>query len=343
MDLTRFTFVVRRLGTGLLQLLALSVIVFFVIRMMPADPVANLVGLNATPETYSAARHAMGLDRPIYVQLATYLGLQGGHGLLQGHLGTSWSSGGQVLEELLRALPVTLEFITLSFLLAFLVAFPIGMLCATRPGSVADRGTFLFSLFAGSQPEFWWGVLFVYVFFFLLNVAPPPLGQLSPMLDAPPFVTGSILIDSVIAGNLDTFSDGLAHLALPVLTKVFVLSGPMIRMIRQNMLRVLSSDYILYAESCGLPPGRIARYALRNALAPALTLIGVLYGYVIGGAVLLETIFSLGGLGQYSVRAVLALDYPAIQGVVLMITAVSLIIYLLLDLAQGLLDPRMAR
>jgi ABC-type dipeptide/oligopeptide/nickel transport system permease component len=129
---------------------------------------------------------------------------------------------------------------------------------------------------------------------------------------------------------------------LPVGTKVFVLSGPMIKMIRQNMIRTLGSDYILYAESCGLPPRLIARYALRNALAPALTLVGVLYGYVLGGAVLIETIFSLGGIGQYSVNAVLNFDYPAIQAVVLVITAVSLCVYLALDIAQVMLDPRVA-
>jgi len=156
------------------------------------------------------------------------------------------------------------------------------------------------------------------------NVAPPPLGRLDPLGSPPAVVTGFITIDSLLAWNFVALADGLHHLMLPVATKVFVLSGPMIKMIRQNMVRALGSDYILYAESCGLPPRMIARYALRNSLAPALTLIGVLYGYVLGGAVLIETIFSLGGIGQYSVGAVLNFDYPAIQGVVLVITAVSL-------------------
>jgi len=185
-------------------------------------------------------------------------------------------------------------------------------------------------------------VLFIYIFFYLLNVAPPPLGRLDPLGSPPAVVTGFITIDSLLAWNFVALADGLHHLMLPVATKVFVLSGPMIKMIRQNMVRALGSDYILYAESCGLPPRMIARYALRNSLAPALTLIGVLYGYVLGGAVLIETIFSLGGIGQYSVGAVLNFDYPAIQGVVLVITAVSLVVYLALDIAQVLLDPRVA-
>jgi ABC-type dipeptide/oligopeptide/nickel transport system permease component len=338
----RYRFIFRRLAIGLVQIVGLVLTVFFVIRLMPADPAARLVGMNASPEALAAARHALGLDRPILTQLADYIGLLGNPGLLQGNLGKSWSSGAPVIDEIRQTLPITIELITLSFLGAFCVAFPIGMLCATRPGGIADKATFVFTLFAGSQPEFWWGVLFVYIFFYLLGVAPPPLGRLDPLGTPPATVTGFITVDSLLAWNFDALLDGLHHLMLPVATKVFVLSGPMIKMIRQNMIRTLESDYILYAESCGLPPKLIARYALRNALAPALTLIGVLYGYVLGGAVLIETIFSPGGIGQYSVNAVLTFDYPAIQAVVLVITTVSLFVYLALDIVQVMLDPRVA-
>jgi ABC-type dipeptide/oligopeptide/nickel transport system permease component len=338
----RYRFIFRRLAIGVVQLVGLVLAVFFLIRLMPADPAARLVGMNASPEALAAARHALGLDRPLMTQLADYVGLLGNPGLLQGYLGKSWSSGAAVADEIRQTLPITIELITLSFLGAFLVAFPIGMLCATRPGGIADRFTFIFTLFAGSQPEFWWGVLFIYIFFYALEIAPPPLGRLDPLGTPPPIVTGFITIDSLLAWNFTALGDGLYHLMLPVATKVFVLSGPMIKMIRQNMMRALGSDYILYAESCGLPPRLIARYALRNALAPALTLIGVLYGYVLGGAVLIETIFSLGGIGQYSVNAVLSFDYPAIQAVVLIITSVSLCVYLALDIIQVMLDPRIA-
>jgi ABC-type dipeptide/oligopeptide/nickel transport system permease component len=338
----RLIFIVRRLGFGLIQLLTLAPIVFFLIRLLPADPVSRLVGLNPTPDAYQAARHALGLDQPLLVQLGNYIGVLGAPGLLQGNLGVSWSTGEPVLADIGRTLPVTIELITLSFLCAFIVSFPIGMLCATRPESLADRATFMFGLFAGSQPEFWWGVLFIYVFFYVLNVAPPPLGRLNPLLHPPAVVTGFITVDSILAWNGHALLDGLHHLMLPVATKVFVLSGPIIKMVRQNMLRVLGSDFMLYAESCGLSRGILARYALRNALPAALTLIGVLYGYVLGGAVLIETIFSLDGIGQYAVNAVLNLDYPSIQGVVLVITAVSLLVYLMLDVAQAAIDPRVA-
>jgi ABC-type dipeptide/oligopeptide/nickel transport system permease component len=327
---------------GIAQLCGLVLIVFFLIRLLPADPAAHLIGFNATPEAYAQARHQLGLDKPILVQLADYVGLGAQPGLLEGDLGRSWSSGAPIAQEIRDTLPITVELITLSFLGAFIVSFPIGMLCATRPGGIADKLTFGFTLFAGSQPEFWWGVLFVYIFFFWLGVAPPPLGRLDPLGAAPPSVTGFITVDSLLAWNFPALLDGLHHLMLPVATKVFVLSGPLIKMVRQNMLRVLGADYILYAESCGLPPRTVARYALRNAIAPALTLIGVLYGYVLGGAVLIETIFSLGGIGQYSVNAVLNFDYPAIEAVVLVITAVSLVVYIVLDVLQAALDPRVA-
>ena len=325
----------HRLLTALVQLLGLALVVFFVIRLLPADPVARLVGLNASREAYLSSQHALGLDRPVLVQLGTYLG-----GLLNGDLGRSWVSGDPVAREIGRVLPITIELITISFALALLVSVPLGMLCALRPDGAADKVTFGYSLFAGSQPEFWWGLLFIYVFFAKLGWAPAPLGRLDPMATPPPAVTGFITIDSLLAGNMAAFRDGVHHLMLPVLTKVFVLSGPIVKMVRQNMVRAMASDYVLHARASGLSPGRVALIALKNALVPALTLLGVLYGYILGGAVLIETVFSLGGIGQYAVRSVLAFDYPAIQGVVLVIAAISLLVYLLLDLVHAALDPR---
>jgi ABC-type dipeptide/oligopeptide/nickel transport system permease component len=338
-----FGFVGRRLAAALFQLAGLVLVVFFTIRLLPADPVARLVGMNATREAYLSSQRSLGLDRPILEQLGRYFGVwPGSSGVLQADFGRSWVSGAPVMQEIREVLPITLELITISFVLAFLVAVPLGMLCALRPGGAADKATFGYSLFAGSQPEFWWGLLFIYLFFAKLGWAPPPLGRLDPLTTPPPTVTGFITMDSLLAGNLDAFRDGLHHLMLPVLTKVFVLSGPIIKMVRQNMVRVLGGDFILYAQASGLPPGTVAAYALKNALAPALTLLGVLYGYILGSAVLIETVFSLGGIGQYAVRAVLSFDYPAIQAVVLVIAAISLLVYLLLDILHHWIDPRLA-
>ena len=331
-------FIARRLVVSVGQLIGLALVVFFAIRALPADPVARLVGMNASAEAYESSKRSLGLDRPVLEQLGSYL-----EGMARGDLGRSWVSGAPVLEEIRGVLPITLELITYAFVIAFLIAVPLGMMCAVRPGGAADTATFTFSLFAGSQPEFWWGLLFIYVFFAVLGWAPPPLGRLDPSLMPPPRVTGFITIDSVLAGNWATLRDGVHHLALPVATKVFVLSGPIIKMVRGNMVRVLGSDYVLHARASGLAPWTVAGMALKNGLAPALTLLGILYGYILGSAVLIETVFSLGGIGQYAVRSVLAFDYPAIQAVVLVIAAISLFVYLALDLLHLWLDPRLAQ
>lgn len=337
-------YVAKRLAIGVTQLLVLVIAVFFLIRLLPADPVSRFVGLNSSVEAYAQAERNLGLDRPVMTQLAHYLGLapSEGTGLLQGDFGTSWVTGSPVLGEIGQTLPLTIELITLSFIVAFMISVPVGMLAALRPGGKSDKAVFVYSLFAGSQPEFWWGILFVYVFFFVLGVAPPPLGILSPLTTAPPTVTGFILIDSLLAGNLATFVEALHHFMLPVATLVFILSGPIVKMVRQNMVRALESDFVLYARCAGLPRRTVALYALRAAMAPAMTLIGILYGFMLGGAVLVESVFALGGIGQYAIRSILAFDYPAIQGVVLVITAISLAIYLLLDVLHAFLDPRVA-
>lgn len=337
-------YIARRVLIGVLQLIGLTIAVFFLIRLLPADPVSRLVGMNASEQAYAQAAAQLGVDRPILEQLATYLGFNPdiAPGILQGTLGTSWVTNTPILSEIGAYLPVTLELITLGFVLAFLVAVPVGMLGALNPGGRADKGVFLYSLFAGSQPEFWWGLLFVYVFFYQLGIAPPPLGRLSPMTTPPDAITGFMLIDTLLAGRPDKFLEALHHLMLPVIVLAFILSGPIIKMVRQNMLRALQSDFVLYANAVGLPKKRVARYALRAAMAPSMTLIGILYGFMLSGAVLIESVFSLGGIGQYAVRSVLAFDYPAIQGVVLVITAISLLVYLLLDLIHAAIDPRIA-
>ncbi len=337
-------YITRRFLVGLLQLIGLTIAVFFIIRLLPADPVSRLVGMNSSADAYAQAARQLGVDRPLLAQLATYLGFQPdvAPGLLQGSLGVSWVTGTPVAAEIATYLPVTIELVTLSFLLALAVAVPVGMFGALNPGGKADKGVFVYSLFAGSQPEFWWGLLFVYVFYFQLGIAPAPLGRLSPMTSAPDVVTGFMTVDALLAGQFDVFIEALHHLMLPVITMAFILSGPIIKMVRQNMARALQSDFVLYARASGLSGHRVARYALRAALAPSMTLIGILYGFMLSGAVLTESVFSLGGIGQYSVQAVLAFDYPAIQGVVLVITAISLVVYLALDLLHAAIDPRIA-
>ena len=334
-------FILYRVAMFFLQLAGITTAVFIVIRFLPADPVAQLVGLNASPEAYAQSKHALGLDRPIWLQFLGFLGLDSNHdGLLQGNLGTSWVSSQPVTREILESLPVTLEIVTYALCLAFIVALPLGLASARKPGGLADRFTLTWGLFAGAQPDYWWGLLFVFVFFYILGVAPPPMGRFDPLMTAPPQVTGFILIDSLLARDPQAFWTGLQYIALPVLTLAFVVSGAIIKMVRTNTLRALQSDYMLYARASGLPERTLARYALRAALTPAITLVGILYGVLLSSAVTVEVVFSLNGIGQYAIRSVLAFDYPAIQGTVMVVAIVSLLIYLLLDILHAYLDPR---
>jgi ABC-type dipeptide/oligopeptide/nickel transport system permease component len=339
-------YVTRRILIFPLQLIAISLIVFFVMRALPADPVAHLVGVNATPEAIASVRDDLDLDQSVFDQLLIYLGLESGDtgpGLIHGSLGKSWNSGQRVADEIASYLPVTLELISYSFLLALAISIPLGLISALKSGGRIDRVITGYGLFAGAQPEFWWGLAFIFVFYVTLHLVPAPIGRLDFSTHPPPSVTGMITVDSLIAGNLAALIDGARHLVLPVITLAFVLSGPITKMVRQNVLKTVQSDFIMYAESCGLPQKRIAGYTFKNSLAPCLTLIGILFAYMLSGAVLVEQVFSLNGLGSYAVKSVLSFDFPAIQGIVLVITVATLLILLILDVAHAMIDPRIAR
>ena len=333
-------FLIRRFLTGSIQMLGLTLAVFFLVRLLPADPVSRLVGMNASPEAYAQAQRSLGLDKPVFAQLMEYLGFGEGTGLLQANLGVSWVTNSPVLDEIGASLPITLELLTYSFLVTLLIAVPVGVISARSPGKLVDKIVFAYGLFGGSQPEFWWGLLFVLVFFSTLGIAPAPLGMIDPMLMPPTRVTGFYTLDALIAGDFASLVDIFHHLMLPILTMVFVLSGPVIKMVRQSMIRAQASDFVLYANAAGLRHSTVTNYAMRAAMAPTITLVGILYGVMLGGAVLVESVFSLGGIGQYAVRSVLSFDYPSIQGIVLVITAISLLIYLLLDIVYAFIDPR---
>ena len=175
----------------------------------------------------------------------------------------------------------------------------------------------------------------------VLGVAPGPLGRISPLTEPPDPVSGMIVLDSLIAGRPDLLLESLWYLSLPVLTLSFVLTGPIIKMVRENVSQSMSLGFIQYGEAVGLSKKMLASDSLLAAVAPTLTLIGILFSFMLGGAVLIESMFSINGLGQFSLQSVLAMDYPAIQGVVIVISSLTLLVYLLLDVAQALLDPRL--
>lgn len=328
-------FTLKRLAFIVPQLLIVAIVTFTLLRALPVDPVSKAAGIVATEEARKLAAKQLGVDRSYDEQLGDFLS-----GLPTLDFGTSWNTQTPVWEEIKRRFPVTIQLTLMAFVLALAIAIPAGRAAAARPGGRSDKTATTYSLFAGAQPDFWWGLLFIFFLYFQLALFPAPLGLLSPGMVPPEAVTNFVLIDALLAARLDVFFDALWHYALPVLTLAFVLTGPFIKMTRQGVLAVSNSDYILYARAAGLPERTVKRYMLRNSLAPVVTLSGILFGFMLGGAVLIETVFSLDGLGVYALQRTLEVDFPAIQGAVVVMTAFSLLLYLLMDIIYAALDPR---
>jgi len=328
-------YVIRRLVLLVPQVLGVTTIVFFLIRLLPGDPAYMIAGSLATKDVIASVRRQLGLDRPIWDQYIIYLDR-----VAHGDLGKSWLTSSQVTQDILQRMPATLELITLALILAFCIALPLGMLTALRPGTVIDRLASAYGMLAGAMPDFWWALFLVFILFGKLRVVPAPIGRLDIALVPPPQVTGFYTVDSIIAGDWPVFWSALAHLALPTFTLAFVYAGPILKMARSTMSQALLGNFVQYARASGLPGHVVARYALRNALLPVITMTGITYGYLIGGAVLIELIFAWGGLGQYAVQAITSSDYMAVSGVVLTTTMFSLLVYLAVDLIYLAVDPR---
>jgi peptide/nickel transport system permease protein len=332
-NVTRY--VVGRLLLLVPQVLAVTTIVFFLNRLLPGDPAYMIAGSLASKDVIASVRKQLGLDLPIWDQYLIYLGR-----VAHGDLGKSWLTSSQVTDDILQRLPATLELITLALVIAFCIALPLGMLTALRPGSLVDKLASAYGMLAGAMPDFWWALFLVFVLFGKFQIVPAPIGRLDLSLLPPPQVTGFYTIDSVLSRDWPALLSALGHLALPAFTLAFVYAGPILKMARSTMSQALLGNFVQYARASGLPRAVVARYALRNALLPVITMTGITYGYLIGGAVLIEQIFAWGGLGQYAVQAVTSSDYMAVSGVVLVTTVFSLLVYLAVDLVYLAVDPR---
>jgi peptide/nickel transport system permease protein len=227
-----------------------------------------------------------------------------------------------------------------------LVLVPVAMVSAMPGGGILGRLTrrlsFGYGLLAGALPDFWLGLLLVFVFFSLLGWAPGPEGRLGILDIAPDRVTGFYTVDALLAGDLEGFRSALAHLALPAVTLAFVYGAPIFKMVRSSLVAALAADYTTYAEALGLPRRTVLRYAARNAAPPAIVMTGVVAGFLLGGAVLIETVFNLNGLGQYAVQAITTADYAPIQAFVLISAVFTTLVYLLIDLIYFAVDPRLS-
>jgi peptide/nickel transport system permease protein len=317
------------------QLLGIILVSFVLVKFIPGDPAVMMLGPFATDEQLKKLRVDLGLQGTILDQFWIYL-----KHLVRGDLGTSWQTTKPVLEDLLLRFPATLELITLALLLALVLGIPLGVAAAYFKRSIVKKFSDYYGLLAGALPDFWLGLVLIYLFYLVLGWAPPPLGRIDIAATVPPTVTGSYVVDSLIAGDWTALYSSLSHLALPVITLGVINAGPILKMTQSTMERVLESDFIGYADMCGLPSSVVIRRAFRNSLPSVITIVSVLYGFLIGGAVLVEIVFSWGGAGQYAVQGVLNADINPVLGFVLFSAIFSLAIYLVVDLLYFAIDPR---
>ena len=329
-------YILNRLLLLFPQVFLLATAIFVVIHVLPGDPVTAMLGTMARQETVEARRHQLGLDLPIHQQYVRYL-----KNLTQGDLGDSWRTGQPVLDDLIMRLPATLELLILGMSIAVIVGVAVGVISAWWPGGIIDRATVLYTLLAGAMPEFYIGLIAIFIFYVVLHIAPHPAGRLDFTIPTPPRATGMYLIDSALAGQWATFRNALAHLALPVLTLSFWQAGAVMKMTRSTMLQIIDGEFIQYARMIGLKPGIIRRYVLRNALPPIISVTIIIFAILLGAAVLVEQVFSWGGLGQYSVQSVINADYEAVMGFLFVVAVVSLFLFILLDITYVIIDPRL--
>lgn len=329
-------YLLRRLLLAGPTLLGVLFITFALTRIIPGNPIDRMVGFFVSDERRAEIMREHGLDQPYHTQFVRYLG-----GLVRGDLGTSFLTSRPVVDDLRQRFPATLELTVCAMTIAVLAAVPLGIASAVWKDSWVDHLGRVLSVIGVSVPVFWFGLVLVYLFFFKLGIAPPPIGRLEPSVVAPPVVTGLVTIDALMARNLPALWSGLRVLTLPAFVLGFAAMAPLARMARSGMVEALDSPYVRAARALGLPARTVVmRHALKNALLPVVTMIAVVFGYQLGGVVLIESIFSWPGLGQYAFNAAANADFPAIQGFILYATTIYILLFLVVDVLYGVLDRR---
>jgi peptide/nickel transport system permease protein len=336
--MSRGEYLLRRLGLAILVLVGVMVVTFVVSRMVPSNPAALYAGPRPRPEQVAELQVKLGLDQPLPVQFAGYVA-----DIFQGDFGESFKTHRPILEDLEVFLPATLELVILASLLAVIVGIPIGVYSGARRGKAFDQVSRLFSISGVSIPTFWLALLLQLLFFGWLDWLPLG-GRLdnSVALSNPiETKTGFHLIDAMITGNWRAWADAARHLILPVWVLATYPFGLTVRMTRAAMIEVQSELYITAAQASGLPERTILfRLALKNAIIPTLTVLGLSFAFSITGAFLVELVFSWPGVGKYVTDAILNVDFPVVMAVTLVVTIVYIFINLAVDMVQAILDPR---
>ena len=328
------SYIIRRLLSLIPTLLGVSIIVFLFLRMIPGDPALALAGEHATDANVERIREEFGLNKPLYEQYLTYMGK-----VLRGDLGRSVFNKRYVTDELRARFPATLELSACALMVAMIVGLPAGIISATKRNSIFDNAAMVGSLLGISMPIFWLGLMLNWFFAVRLGWL-PSVTRLDSSIELHR-ITNLIIVDSLLTGNAEALLNGIKHLILPSVALGTIPMAIIARMTRSAMLEVLEQDYVRTARAKGLAERVvILRHALKNALLPVITILGLQVGLLLSGAVLTETIFAWPGIGRWLYLSILARDYPIVQGMALFITFLFLMVNLLVDLSYALVDPR---
>ncbi|MGC9019552.1 MAG: ABC transporter permease [Candidatus Bipolaricaulaceae bacterium] len=328
-------YLARRLVWMVFVLLGVMTMVFFISRVIPADPVAALLGGQAPPELVEKLKAKWDLDKPLFRQYVIYLAR-----LVRGDLGLSIASGRPVMEDLAHYFPATFELATAGTLLSLVFGVFLGVIAAVKRGRLWDHLSRVLALFGVSMPVFWSGLLLLLLFYYWLGWLPGG-GQLPFYMTRPSRITGLILIDSLVSGRFDAFVAAVKHMVLPALVLSFFGTAAISRITRSSMLDVLGEEYVTTARAKGLREWAvIMKHAFKNAILPVITVVGVTYGRLLEGSVITETVFSWPGLGRYATNAFLALDFPAVVGSTMFIALLYAVTNLLVDLSYAYLNPK---
>ncbi len=328
--------IARRLLTALPTLIGVIIVTFLLTRVLPGDTAAYFAGPAATPQAIEEVKKKLGLDRSLPVQFVSYV-----EALAKGDLGASLSTGQTVVKDIRTRLPASAELTLAGLVLGIVVAVPLGILAAVRQGSWIDHLCRVVATAGVSLPVFFSGLLLVYLFYYRLGWAPPPMGRLDVFSTAPNSITGFYLIDSLIARDFETFRAAFAQLILPAVTLGMFALAPIARMTRASMLAALSSEFVRTAKASGLSTRAvIVTYAFRNAMLPVVTTLGMVFSFLLGANVLVEKVFAWPGIGSYAVDALIKSDFAPVQGFVLTMAILYVMLNLLIDILYGVIDPR---
>ena len=331
-----YAFIARRLLLLVPVLLGVTVVTFTLTRVIPGNPIDLMVSPLASQETRDRIAENAGLNDPLWVQYFRYIG-----GVVRGDFGDSFVTNQPVLEDLTSRFMPTFELTLYAMVLAMMLAVPLGIASAVWRGTWIDHISRLIAVFGVAMPVFWVSLVAIYVFFFLLGWLPAPQGRISVMIKPPESITGLYTIDAILSGDWPALKSSFQSMVMPAAVLAFAAMAPLARITRASMIEALEADYTRAAKALGLPEYSIVfRYALRNAILPVITMIAIVYGYLLGGVVLVENVFAWPGLGRYVYNAIASSDYPALQGFILYSTTVYVLLFLVVDILYMLLDPR---